>query len=89
MTDFTTWMIDNDDRLYRFWTKDNEDPMYNYGYITEAVELGAGEVLLGFQVIDDGEVIKDHLEFYRLSDITLEWWASDKDGVYEEGDEDE
>ena len=84
MTNFTTWIMDNDDRLYRFWTKTNDEPMCNYGYITEAVELGAGDVLLGFQVVDGGEVIKDHLEFYRLSDITLEWWADDKHGLFEE-----
>lgn len=84
MTDFTTWMMDNDDRLYRFWTKTNEETMCNYGYITEAVELGAGDALLGFQIVDGGKIIKEHLEFYRLSDITLEWWADDESELFNE-----
>lgn len=86
MTDFTTWVMDNDDRLYCFWTKTNDEPMYNYGYIAEAVELGAGDVLLGFQVVDGGEAILDHLEFYRLSDITIEWWGDDKRGLFEDNE---
>lgn len=88
MTDFTTWTMDNDDRLYRFWTKVNDESMCNYGYIAEVVELGAGDVLIGFQVVDGGEVIENHLEFYRLSDITLEWWADDKQGLFEDENED-
>lgn len=87
MTDFTTWMMDNEDRLYRFWTKTNDETMCNYGYIAEAVELGAGDVLVGFRVVDGGEIIKAHLEFYRLSDIELEWWADDKLGLFEADDE--
>lgn len=88
MTDFTTWMMDNEDRLYRFWTKSNDETLCNYGYIAEAVELGAGDVLIGFQVVDGGKVIEDHLEFCRLSDIMLEWWADDKHGLLENGEVD-
>ena len=50
-----------------------EDDEMTYGYIREAVKLGHGDWLLGFQcVYDDGGCAKeDDLEYYRMSDIRL------------------
>lgn len=80
MTALETWCLDNRKRLYRFWQKDREPSMCSLGYIVEAVDLG-GDALLGFEVVEGDEVVGDHLEFYRLSDIALEWWAKDEKGV--------
>ena len=70
ITDLETFMLDNDDRIYRYVVyrrmftpyeqeekfQDEsfyEDDHYTFARLNEAVELGNGEWLLGFRVIDE------------------------------------
>lgn len=49
-----------------------EDIHFTYGRIREAVNLGHGEWLLGFQtIVDDDLPAESNLDYHRLSDIQL------------------
>lgn len=58
-----------------------DDGYYRFGFIREAVSLGAGDWLLGFQpVMMDGGEIRGNIEYTRLSDIRLSYNPDDNQG---------
>lgn len=65
-----------------------EDYHYSFGMIQEAIDLGDGDWLLGFRMIDEttGEVF-DHVEYYRLREIRLSSFDSDQNLLYQEEEE--
>lgn len=67
-----------------------DEGYYQYGFIREAISLGAGDWLLGFQpaIMESGEV-KDTIEYARLSDIRLSYNSNDIHKLYDDGSEDE
>lgn len=96
ITDLETFMMDNDNRIFRFlvyrkmftpYEQDlkaedetfYEDPYYSLALLEEAIDLGYGEWLLGFRLIDDcsGEVF-DTVEYYKLDEIRLSYFEQDQ-----------
>ena len=68
-------------RLFRVWFNGEENLECSYAYIKEVVELGGGDYLLGLAYYEDeyfGNGGKS-LDYYRLSDIKIQWFKDDED----------
>lgn len=96
ITDLETWLIDNDERIFRYLVYKRmftpyeqqrafedetifEDDYYTLAKITEAIDLGGGEWLLGFTSIDrDTLRINQYTEYYKLSEIKLSYFGDEK-----------
>ena len=56
-----------------------EDDYYTLAKITEAIDLGKGEWLLGFTSVDrDTLRINQYTEYYKLSEIKLLYFGDEK-----------
>ena len=66
-----------------------EDSHAQLGIIKEAIDLGNGDWLLGFQIVDDDGVSYGGIEYYKLSEIRLSYYEQDKYQQDEEGEMDE
>lgn len=64
-----------------------EDTTARYGIISEAVDLGGGDYLLGFSDPDSIDSAPDerYIEYHRLSDIRINFSPGDQ---YERNDQD-
>lgn len=99
ITDFETWLLDYGDRIVRFLVYRRlftpyeqeqafidetqfEGTRYRFGIIEEALDLGIGDWLLGIREIIDGESC-DGIEYYRLSEIRLSYYESDREPTEE------
>lgn len=96
ITDLETWLIDNDERIYRYLVYKRmftpyeqqrafedetifEDDYYTLAKITEAIDLGKGEWLLGFTSVDSDTLrINQYTEYYKLSEIKLSYFGDEK-----------
>ena len=96
ITDLETWLIDNDERIYRYLVYKRmftpyeqqrafedetifEDDYYTLAKITEAIDLGNGEWLLGFTGVDGDTLrINQYTEYYKLSEIKLSYFGDEK-----------
>lgn len=77
--DIYTWYSDwAENKLFRVFLPECEKTgLY---FIDQIVGLGGGEVLVGLSEFDDQEEnlrVPGTVEFYRLSEIKLVWYASD------------
>ena len=56
-----------------------EDDHYFFGYLENVIDLGYGNWLLGFRLIDDcnGEKF-DNIEYYKLDEIRLSYFDDDQ-----------
>lgn len=107
ITDLETWLLDNDERIYRYlvykrmftpYEKQRafedetifEDDYYTLAKITEAIDLGNGEWLLGFTSVDrDTLRINQYTEYYKLSEIRLSYFGDEKKIRDEEDEQDD
>ena len=56
-----------------------EDDYYTLAKITEAIDLGNGEWLLGFTRVDGDTLrINQYTEYYKLSEIKLSYFGDEK-----------
>lgn len=61
-----------------------EDTHCNTGFIREVIDLGSGEWLLGIEPVYDELLYETrNIEYYKLSDIHLEWWKKDMEELDE------
>ena len=61
-----------------------EDTLANLGVIRECVQLPDGDLLLGFQAVSDTGAPEDwpqYIAYYKRSEIRLEYWPSDQEGL--------
>lgn len=67
-----------------------EDDYYTLAKITEAIDLGNGEWLLGFTGVDrDTLELNTYTEYYKLSEIRLSYFGDEnkiRDGEDEQDD---
>ena len=71
--DVATWVSENENRLFGFYETRNEDEYLILGYIREAIKLGNGEWLLGFDIVGSKDDIPDGtgIDYFQISDIRL------------------
>ena len=92
--DIHTWLSDvGEERVFRMWVfkkmftpyeQDKkfsdesvyEDDVCKYVMIKELIELPDGDLLIGFQDADSDNL---YLEYYKLSEIRLDYCQSDKE----------
>lgn len=90
MTDFTTWMLDNDGRLYRYWvyrriwTPYEQEQKFTDESFFESEECEEGFLREAVE-LPDGDILLgfqppffnegEYLEYYRLSEIHLVYSA--------------
>ena len=56
-----------------------EDDYYTLAKITEAIDLGDGEWLLGFTNVDGDTLrVNQYTEYYKLSEIKLSYFGDEK-----------
>ena len=64
---------------------------FKFGRLEEAIDLGYGEWLLGFKMVDDCTWESfDTIEYYKLSDIRISYFYDEKkikDEFYDEEDD--
>ena len=100
--DIHTWLSDvGEERVFRMWIfkkmftpyeqDENvlDDSVYvddtcKYVMIKELIELPDGDLLIGFQDIDNDNL---YLEYYKLSEIRLDYCQSDKERLEDDFDE--
>ena len=71
ITDFETWLLDYGDRIYRYLVYKNENYYYRLCKITEAIDLGNGDWMLGLRTVDDDGKVCGMIHYYKLSEIRL------------------
>ena len=102
--DIHTWLSDvGEERVFRMWVfkkmftpyeqdenvlDDNVyvDDTCKYVMIKELIELPDGDLLIGFQDADSDNL---YLEYYKLSEIRLDYCQSDKERLEDDFDEEE
>ena len=100
--DIHTWLSDvGEERVFRMWVfkkmftpyeQDEkfsdesvyEDDVCKYVMIKELIELPDGDLLIGFQDADRDNL---YLEYYKLSEIRLDYCQSDKERPEDDFDE--
>lgn len=100
--DIHTWLSDvGEERVFRMWVfkkmftpyeqDENvlDDSVYvddtcKYVMIKELIELPDGDLLIGFQDTDNDNL---YLEYYKLSEIRLDYCQSDKERLEDDFDE--
>lgn len=61
-----------------------EDDTCKFVMIKEIIELADGDYLIGFQDADDADSDNLYLEYYKLSEIRLDYCQSDKERLEDE-----
>ena len=102
--DIHTWLSDvGEERVFRMWVfkkmftpyeQDKkfsdesvyEDDVCKYVMIKELIELPDGDLFIGFQDADNDNL---YLEYYKLSEIRLDYYPSDKERREDDFDEEE
>lgn len=97
--DIHTWLSDvGEERVFRMWVfkkmftpyeqdeKFSDESVYvddtcKFVMIKELIELPDGDLLIGFQDTDDDNL---YLEYYKLSEIRLDYCQSDKEILEDE-----
>ena len=97
--DIHTWLSDvGEERVFRMWVfkkmftpyeqdeKFSDESVYvddtcNLVMIKELIELPDGDLLIGFQDTDSDNL---YLEYYKLSEIRLDYCQSDKERLEDE-----
>lgn len=80
---FYSFFKETEERIFRFrLINDPSQQQTKAGIIREAIPLGSGDILLGFAMIqcdvaDASLLFGGHLEYYRLSELRLEYYPSD------------
>ena len=100
--DIHTWLSDvGEERVFRMWVfkkmftpyeqdeKFSDESVYvddicKYVMIKEIIELPDGDLLIGFQDTDNDNL---YLEYYKLSEIRLDYCQSDKERLEDDFDE--
>ena len=100
--DIHTWLSDvGEERVFRMWIfkkmftpyeQDEkfsdesvyEDDICKYVMIKELIELPDGDLLIGVQDADNDNL---YLEYYKLSEIRLDYYPSDKERLEDDFDE--
>lgn len=93
ITDMETWLLDNDDRIYRFWVYKRmftpEEQVGKYTDQSEFVNVCAqngriveaidlnGDWLIGFEPLD----VDGYIEYHKLSDIKIAYCANDSKNI--------
>ena len=62
-----------------------DDVEATHGYLQEAIDLGGGEWLLGFRIMDD----PGYIEYHKLSDIQIAYCELDERTDMDEDEEEE
>ena len=60
------------------------DDICKYVMIKELIELPDGDLFIGFQDADDADSDNLYLEYYKLSEIRLDYCQSDKERLEDE-----
>lgn len=81
-TSFSSFIRNTEERIFRFRLINDVRQQIKVGIIREAIPLGAGDVLLGVAMIqcdvaDASLLFGGHLEYYRLSELRLEYYPND------------
>ena len=102
--DIHTWLSDvGEERVFRMWVfkrmftpyeqdkKFSDESVYvddecKFVMIKELIELPDGDLLIGFQDTDSDNL---YLEYYKLSEIRLDYFQSDKERLEDDFDEEE
>ena len=102
--DIHTWLSDvGEERVFRMWVfkrmftpyeqdkKFSDESVYvddecKFVMIKELIELPDGDLLIGFQDTDSDNL---YLEYYKLSEIRLDYCQSDKERLEDDFDEEE
>lgn len=63
-----------------------EDSYYQFGMIRDAIDLGAGNWMIGFEEIIEGE-FSGVITYYNLSEIRLSKFEIDQDMLEDQEDE--
>ena len=97
--DIHTWLSDvGEERVFRMWVfkkmftpyernkKFSDESVYvndtcKFVMIKELIELPDGDLLIGFQDTDSDNL---YLEYYKLSEIRLDYCQSDKESLEDE-----
>ena len=97
--DIHTWLSDvGEERVFRMWVfkkmftpyeqdeKFSDESVYvddtcNLVMIKELIELPDGDLLIGFQDTDSDNL---YLEYYKLSEIRLDYYQNDKERLEDE-----
>ena len=97
--DIHTWLSDvGEERVFRMWVfkkmftpyeQDEKfldesvyvDDVCKFVMIKEMIELPDGDLLIGFQDVDSDNL---YLEYYKLSEIRLDYCQSDKERLKDE-----
>ena len=100
--DIHTWLSDEaEDRVFRMWIfkrmftpyeqeeKFSDESVYEddtckFVMIKEIIELADGDYLIGFQDVDSDNL---YLEYYKLSEIRLDYYQNDKERLEDDFDE--
>ena len=100
--DIHTWLSDvGEERVFRMWVfkkmftpyeqdeKFSDESVYvddtcKCVMIKEMIELPDGDLLIGFQDADSDNL---YLEYYKLSEIRLDYYPSDKERLEDDFDE--
>ena len=100
--DIHTWLHDvGEDRVFRLWVfkkmftpyeqdeKFSDESVYvddvcKFVMIKELIELPDGDLLIGFQ---DADSDNEYLEYFKLSEIRLDYCQSDKERLEDDFDE--
>lgn len=96
ITDLETWLIDNDERIYRYLVYKRmftpyeqreafedetqfEESTYTFAKISEAIDLGGGDWLLGLTEVDPDTLESySYTEYYKLNEIRLAYLADER-----------
>ena len=65
------------------------DDTCKFVMIKELIELPDGDLLIGFQEADDADSDNLYLEYYKLSEISLDYCQSDNERLDDDFDEEE
>ena len=102
--DIHTWLSDvGEERVFRLWVfkkmftpyeqyeKFLDESIYvddecKFVMIKELIELPDGDLLIGFQEADSDNL---YLEYYKLSEIRLDYYQNDKERLEDDFDEEE
>lgn len=98
MTDFETWLLDNSDRIYRYWvykrmfTPHEQEMKYVDQSCFEDVTANEGYIREAIE-LPDGDILlgfelpdmeTQYIEYYKLSEINLAWSKRGQDEWNEE-----
>lgn len=96
ITDLETWLLDNDERIYRYLVYKRmftpyeqreafedetqfEENIYTFAKISEVIDLGGGDWLLGLTEVDPDTLESySYTEYYKLNEIRLAYFCDEK-----------